>query len=239
MKILGIMGSPRKGGNTDILLEMALKEAQENGAAISKVSLVNKKIAPCNACLKCVQTGRCVIKDDMQEIYEEMLASEGIIWATPVYFWSMSSYTKTALDRTYALGFPKLLLANKVGGLITVAGGRGCVNTANTFHLYFSYNHMFFAESAHGYAFEKGEIEKNEYSMNGAKEMARQMVALIRANLKYPEEFDVPLNRFVRRKYSPPPSPQETASLNERGTEKRNKQPGSKVLECALLKLGP
>ncbi len=195
------MGSPRKGGNTDILLDVALKEAHENGATTSKTLLVNEKIAPCNACLKCVKTGRCVIKDDMQGIYEEMLASEGIIWATPVYFWSMSSYTKIAVDRTYALGFPKLLLANKVGGLITVAGGRGCVNTANTFHMYFSYNHMFFAESTHGYAGDKGEIEKNKYSMNGAKEMARQMLSLIRANLKYPEEFDVPLNRFVRRKY--------------------------------------
>jgi len=137
----------------------------------------------------------------MQGIYEEMLGSEGIIWATPVYFWSMSSYTKTALDRTYALGFPKLHLANKVGGLIVVAGGRGCMNTANIFHMYFSYNHMFLAEFAHGYAGDKGEIKKNRYSMNMAKEMALEMISLIRANLKYPEEFDVPLNRFVRRKY--------------------------------------
>jgi multimeric flavodoxin WrbA len=201
MKILGIMGSPRKGGNTDTLLDVALKEAQENGATVSKTQLVSKKIAPCNAYLKCVKTGKCVIKDDMQGIYDEMLASEGIIWATPVYFWSMTSYTKTAVDRTYALGFPKLQLANKVGGLITVAGGRGCINTANVFHMYFSYYHMFFAEFVHGYAGDKGEIKENRYSMNAAKEMAREMTSLIRAGLKYPEEFDVPLNRFVRRKY--------------------------------------
>jgi multimeric flavodoxin WrbA len=201
MKIIGILGSPRKGGNTEILLDVALKEAQKNGVLISKIPLREKEIAPCNGCLKCEQTGKCVIKDDMQDIYKEMLESEGIIWATPVYFWSMSGQTKAAMDRTIALTFPKLQLANKIGGLIIVAGGRGCMNTANIFHMYFSYNHMFFAEFASGYARGKGEIKKNNFVMNQAKEMVNQMISLIRANLKYPEEFDVPMPRFVRKKY--------------------------------------
>ena len=139
MKLLGIMGSPRKGGNTDILLDGALQEAQSNGFKVSKISLRSKKIAPCNGCLKCTRSGKCVIKDDMEEIYEEMIESDGIIWATPVYFWSMSSHTKTVMDRTYALLYPKLQLTNKVGGLILVAATRGCVNAANIFHMYFSY----------------------------------------------------------------------------------------------------
>ena len=201
MKIIGILGSPRKGGNTEILLDVALKEAQKNGVLISKIPLREKEIAPCNGCLKCEQTGKCVIKDDIQDIYKEMLKSEGIIWATPVYFWSMSGQTKAAIDRTIALTFPKLQLANKIGGLIIVAGGRGCMNTANIFHMYFSYNHMFFAEFASGYARGKGEIKKNIFVMNQAKEMVNQMISLIRANLKYPEEFDVPMPRFVRKKY--------------------------------------
>jgi len=201
MKIVGILGSPRKGGNTEILLDVALKEAQKNGVLISKIPLREKEIAPCNGCMKCEQTGKCVIKDDMQEIYKEMLESEGIIWATPVYFWSMSGQTKAMMDRTIALTFPKLQLANKIGGLIIVAGGRGCMNTANIFHMYFSYNHMFFAEFASGYARGKGEIKKNSFAMNQAKEMVNQMIGLIHANLKYPEEFDAPMPRFVRKKY--------------------------------------
>ncbi len=201
MKIMGIMGSLRIGGNTEILLDVALEEAQKNGVLISKILLRDKRIAPCNGCLKCVQTGRCVIKDDMQEIYKKMLESEGIIWATPVYFWSMSSQTKAVMDRTFALTFPKLQLVNKVGGLILVAGNRGCVNTASVFHMYFSYNHMFFAEFAQGYAQKKGDIQKNAMAINSAKEIARQMILLIRANLKYPEEFDAPMARFVRKKY--------------------------------------
>jgi multimeric flavodoxin WrbA len=201
MKIVGISGSARKGGNTEVLLDVALEEAQKNGALTDKISLGDKSIAPCDGCLGCVKTGKCVIEDDVQEIYEKMLESEGIIWATPVYFWSMSGQTKTLMDRTYALLFPKLQLTNKVGGLILVAGNRGCMNTANIFHMYFNYNHMFFAEFASGYAREKGEIKKNTFAISSVKEMVHQMISLINAELKYPEEFDIPMPRLVRNKY--------------------------------------
>ncbi|NIM99733.1 MAG: flavodoxin family protein [candidate division Zixibacteria bacterium] len=203
MRIVGILGSPREGGNTEVLLDVALEEAQKSGVLIDKVPLRDKSIAPCDGCYQCIKTGKCVIEDDGREIYKKMLTSEGIIWATPVYFWSMSSQTKTLMDRTYALLFPKLQLTNKVGGLILVAGSRGCMNTANIFHMYFKYNHMFFAEFAWGLAREKGEIKKNTFAINTAREMVHQMISLIESNLKYPEEFDVSLPRFVRKKYHP------------------------------------
>ena len=202
MKIVGILGSTRKKGNTEILLDLALAEAQKSGVRASKIVLRDKTIAPCNGCQKCLKTGKCVIKDDMQDIYGEMLDSGGIIWATPVYFWSMSGLTKIAMDRTYALTFPRLQLMNKVGGLITVAGNRGCLNTANAFHMYFAYNHMFFAEFASGYAAAKGAIKTNSYALNAPKEMVHQMIGLMEADLKHPEEFHSPLPRFVREKYN-------------------------------------
>ena len=65
MKIVGILGSLRKKGNTEILLDLALEEARKNGAQVSKISLRGKTIAPCNGCQKCHKTGRCVIKDDI------------------------------------------------------------------------------------------------------------------------------------------------------------------------------
>ena len=202
MKIIGIMGSERKGGNTDVMLDAALEEAQKEGVLIDKIPLRGKTIASCDGCSGCSKTGKCIIEDDAQEILEKMAASDGIIWATPVYFWSMTGQTKTLMDRTYALLFPKLQLANKVGGLITVAGTRGCMNLANVFHQYFNYNHMFFTEYAMGYAHGKGEIKENAFALNMAKEMVRQMISLINADHKFPEEFDVPLLRFVRNKYS-------------------------------------
>ena len=201
MKIVGILGSPRKGGNTETLLDLALGEAEKKGVLTDKIALRDKSIAPCDGCEGCTETGKCVIEDDAQDIYQVMLESDGMIWATPVYFWSMSSQTKLLMDRTYALTFPKLQLANKVGGLILVARGRGCMNTANIFHQYFAYNHMFFAEFAWGYASTKGEIKKNTLATAVAPEMLNQMISLINANLKYPEEFDSPIIRLVRKKY--------------------------------------
>ena len=90
MNILGITGSAREESNTEILLDIALEEAKQNGAQVSKVSLIDKSIAPCDGCGKCHKSGKCVVKDDMQEIYQQMLAADGILWATPVYFWSMT-----------------------------------------------------------------------------------------------------------------------------------------------------
>ena len=138
----------------------------------------------------------------MEEIYQKMLAADGILWATPVYFWSMTGQTKIVMDRTYALSFPKLQLANKVGGLITVASTRGCMSTAPIFHIYFRYNSMFFAESVTGYASGKGDIKNNKLVMLAVKEMVSQMISMINADLKYPEEFQMPLHRFVKKKYN-------------------------------------
>jgi multimeric flavodoxin WrbA len=202
MKFVGILGSVREGGNTEVLLDAALEEAQKNGVIVDKIPLRDKSVAPCDGCGGCTKTGRCLIDDDAQEICQKMLASDGIIWATPVYFWSMTGQTKTLMDRTYALLFPKLQLASKVGGLIVAAAGRGCMNTANAFHMYFNYNHMFFAEFASGYAREKGVIKNNAIAINTAKEMIRQMISLVNANIKFPEEFDAPILRFVKNKYS-------------------------------------
>ena len=201
MKIVGIMGSPRKKGNTDVLLNVAIEEAQKNGVEFSKINLTDMTIAHCNGCQKCLQTGKCVIGDDMQQIYEAMLNSEGILWATPVYSWSMSSLAKTALDRTYALSLPTLQLRNKIGGLIVVAATRGCLNVAQHFHMYFRYHHMFSVDYAWGHASEKGEIKRDAYALNMAKEVVRQMISLIQANPNFPDEFDVPLHRFVKKKY--------------------------------------
>ncbi len=179
MKTIGILGSTRKGGNTEILLDIALEEAQELGGSASKIALRDKVIAPCDGCMGCAQTGECVIRDDMQEVYKAIREAEAVIWASPVYHWSMSGPTKTALDRTFALDFPKLQQAGKIGGLIIVATSRGSVSAANPFNMYFIYNHMFFPEFTWGFAREKGEIKKDTFAINMAKTMVRQMDALL------------------------------------------------------------
>lgn len=88
MKVLGILGSPRVGGNSDILLEQALAGAKGAGGEVEKIVLSNKKISGCLDCEKCNETGICVIKDDMLEIHKKILDAEAIIHSVPVYFWS-------------------------------------------------------------------------------------------------------------------------------------------------------
>ena len=201
MNIVGILGSARKGGNTEIMLDHALSEAEKNGCSASKFTLRDMTVAPCDGCMGCASTGECIIDDDMQDVYRAIKEADGIIWASPVYYWSMSGLTKIALDRTFALNFPELQQSGKIGGLILVAGIRGCMNAANPFHMYFIYNHMFAAEFAWGYASEKGAIKKDAYALNMAKEMVHQMRALFQSGLKYPDAFPVPLHRLTREKY--------------------------------------
>jgi len=103
MKVLGIMGSPRIGGNSDILLDNALAGAEEAGAEAEKIILGKLKISGCKDCKKCNEAGICVIKDDMQGIHKKILEADAIIHSCPVYFWSMTAQMKAYLDRWCAL----------------------------------------------------------------------------------------------------------------------------------------
>ena len=103
MKILGVLGSPRIKGNSDILLDQSLKGATDAGATVEKVILVRKNISGCLDCKKCNKTGKCVIDDDMQDIHQKILESDAIIHGCPVYFWAMTSQMKAYLDRWCAL----------------------------------------------------------------------------------------------------------------------------------------
>ena len=99
-KVLMISGSPRKGGNSEILLGQFEKGAREAGNEVEKVSLREKKIAPCMACYGCRGTKTCVQKDDMGELLEKMVEADVVVLATPVYFYSMDGQLKTMIDRT-------------------------------------------------------------------------------------------------------------------------------------------
>ena len=130
MKVLGVMGSPRVGGNSDVLLDEALAGAKDGGAETEKIILDKMKIAGCKDCKKCNETGACIIKDDMPEILKKILDADAIIHSVPVYFWSMTAQMKAYLDRWCALFdvewrwqkvyYPKM--KGKRIGLITVCG---------------------------------------------------------------------------------------------------------------------
>ena len=102
--ILILSGSPRRGGNSDILCDRFMEGARESGHRAEKVFLRDKNIGYCIGCEACHQNnGVCVQKDDMAEILGKMIAADVIVMATPLYYWNMSGQIRTAIDRLFAL----------------------------------------------------------------------------------------------------------------------------------------
>jgi multimeric flavodoxin WrbA len=110
MKVIGLFGSPRRGGNTEILLEEALKGAENEGAEIERLFLGDLDITPCTECHGCDETGSCVILDDMQKIYPKLLEADIIILASPIFFYGVTAWAKILIDRTQALWAKKYLV---------------------------------------------------------------------------------------------------------------------------------
>lgn len=100
MKILSINGSPRNGGNSDVLCQQFIKGAEETGHSVSEIRLSEKKISPCLACYHCLEGGHeCAIKDDMADIQQKIIDADVILLATPIYFYSLSAQMKIMIDR--------------------------------------------------------------------------------------------------------------------------------------------
>ena len=110
MNVLGIFGSPRRGGNTDLLLEEALRGAEKEGAKVERLYLSDLTITPCKECHGCDNTGNCVILDDMQKIYPALLEADVILLASPIFFYGVTAWAKALIDRSQALWARKYLL---------------------------------------------------------------------------------------------------------------------------------
>jgi multimeric flavodoxin WrbA len=134
MKVLGLFGSPRKEGNTELLLEEALKGATMEGAEVERIHLSDLNIIPCKECLNCFGKGECIILDDMQEIYPKLLEADIIIFASPIFFYGITAWAKALVDRCQALWARKYVLKNRSlgkegkrskGFFISVGGTKG------------------------------------------------------------------------------------------------------------------
>ena len=102
-KVLILSGSPRKGGNSDILCDQFAKGALENGNQVEKIRVSEKKIAPCTGCYFCRNNGgRCALNDDMGDILQKIIDCDVLVLSTPVYFYSMCAQLKAVIDRCVA-----------------------------------------------------------------------------------------------------------------------------------------
>ena len=120
-KVLGIIGSPRKGANTDTLVEQVLKGAMETGVKTEKLLLGEMDIKPCRACNACQNTGKCVIEDDFAATLEKMKESSLWVLGTPVYWWGPTAQMKAFIDRWY--GVDRSVFRGKRIVLVVPSGG--------------------------------------------------------------------------------------------------------------------
>jgi len=134
MRVLGIYGSPRVQGNTDLLLDRALEGARSAGAEIDTLHARSLRFSGCLECGGCDATGHCVVRDDMQEVYPLLEQADSIVVAAPVFFYNVPAQLKALIDRSQAMWARRLLLKqggsplprHKGGGyLIAVGATRG------------------------------------------------------------------------------------------------------------------
>lgn len=114
--ILAVYGSPRRKGNTATLLQRAVQGAREAGAEVEEIVLRDLKMSPCLEIYGCKKDGRCVIQDDYQELHDKLLRMDGIMLASPIFFYTVSAFTKIFMDRCNAHWVKKYWIDQAVMG---------------------------------------------------------------------------------------------------------------------------
>jgi multimeric flavodoxin WrbA len=187
MNLIGIMGSPRKGGNSDILLDQALLGAGEAGATVEKISLLELKIVPCLEIYACLKDGQCSIKDDMRGLYQRLIDCERLIVAAPIFFYGVPATAKAFIDRCQAIWVRKHILkmpfpseGNRKGAFISVGATQGkklFEGSIVMMRYFFEALDMVYAENllVRGVD-QKGEIRKHEEKLQEAHELGKRLV---------------------------------------------------------------
>jgi multimeric flavodoxin WrbA len=186
MRVLGISGSPRRGGNTDILVNTALEVLAENGVETDFLSLADRHVQPCLACGGCFksETIQCVQKDPAFDgILEKVSAADGILVGSPVYFGSATPQSMALLDRVgYVARRHPQLLRRKVGAAIVVARRAGQNFTFAQLNYFFLIAEMIVPGSTYwnvAFGREKGEVTNDAEGMATVKTLARNMAWLL------------------------------------------------------------
>lgn len=187
MKIVGIYGSPRKNGNSAILLDRALEGVIESGDSPEKVFLNDLDIKPCISCGRCAKSGACAIKDDMGIIREKIGLAEALIIASPVYFTSVSALVKIMVDRFHCAWVAKNMLKRnissqkKIGAFICVSAQYDksyMVNARRIMRSFFNTADIEYGKELYCGGFdEKGSIEKDKKAMMDAYQLGRFIAA--------------------------------------------------------------
>lgn len=200
MKVLLINGSPRGGGNTSIALGEMEKIFQQEGIQVETVQVGNKAIRGCVACLSCMEKGKCVFDDLVNETAPKFAEADGLVIASPVYYASANGTLISFIDRLfYSTPFDKTM---KVGAAVAVARRGGVSATYDELNKYFAISGMPIATGQYWnavYGREKGEAAQDEEGMQTMRTLARNMVFLMKSIALGKEQYGVPQREPFQR----------------------------------------
>ncbi len=186
MKVIGVSGSPRKKGNTEFLIQLALDEIRKEGIDTEMITLANKTIHPCNACMACKKDkNRCAIEDDFEPIFLKMREADGLILGTPVYFGSATPNIKSFMDRTgYVCRQGENFFYRKVGAPIVVARRAGQNFTLAQLTFFLLLMGMIVVPGSpywtFGFGRDIGEVEKDSEAIESISNLGRNIAWLLK-----------------------------------------------------------
>lgn len=183
-KAIGIVGSPRIGGNTEIITMHTLKAIEEEEIETELIRLAGLDIRPCNACMACKEGEMCPIDDDLFPIYTKMKEADAIILTSPVYFDSASALLKALMERTgYIARNNGRLFAGKVGGCLAVGRRTGQNFTLAQVTSWFHTLGFFMPGSIHpnaSFGWSKGDVEKDQEGIATARSFGKNIALLVK-----------------------------------------------------------
>ena len=186
MKVIGISGSPRRGGNTETLLREMLRGAEEADAETRLFILPRMDIAPCLHCDGCAAEGVCVVKDDMGLIYPEIKSLDALVLASPIYFYGVTAQAKAMIDRCQAFWNRKYVLKRRIAakkrkGIFISTGGTKFPDlfehaTATVKNLFLTIDVTYWAELLFPGVDRKGEIKEHPSALKDAYLLGKRLV---------------------------------------------------------------
>jgi len=187
MKVIAINGSPRKKGNTEILIREVLKVLEKNGIETELIQIGGKKVNSCVACMKCKteKDGQCHKKNNLlNEVLLKMVGADGILIGSPVYFSDITPETKALLDVAgYALRASGNPLKRKIGAAVVAVRRAGAIHTFDSINHFFLINEMIIPGSSYwniGIGREKGDVLNDEEGLKTMQTLGENMTWLMK-----------------------------------------------------------
>jgi multimeric flavodoxin WrbA len=184
MKVIGFNGSPRKDGNTTMLMSYLLAEVEKEGIETELIQLSAKVIHGCIACYRCVENldQRCAVTNDAANEYiEKMTMAQGIVLGSPSYFQDVTAEMKALIDRAGFVGLANgRMYKDKIGAALSCFRRSGGMHTIETMNHFFFSNELIIAGRAMSVAREKGEVGKDEEGIQAAQALGQKIAWMVK-----------------------------------------------------------